>query len=370
MRISGAFILTLTAIACGTAIAPAAIKVEEQPDPVMRSFHLRNSSGMEVRLTNYGARIMSIVVPDRAGSMADVVLGYDSAQQYMNAVKRPYLGCTVGRYASRIGKGKFSIDGVEYTLIANNTGNHLHGGLVGFDKVVWEAEPVPDGVRFSYLAKDGEEGYPGNLSVEVTYTLTADNALRIDYRAATDKPTVVNLTNHSYFNLAGEGSPTMLDHLLTIHADEYLPVDAYNLPLGHTAMVAGTPLDFREAKPVGQDIDAQHEQIVRGHGYDHDFLVKGKANALNLAATLHDPASGRVMEVLTTEPVVHLYSGNFLIPQLVGKSGRPYHRRSGLCLETQHAADSPNRPEWPTTLLRPGDTMESTTVFKFGIKEE
>jgi aldose 1-epimerase len=361
---------TLSLFSLLLALPLQSANVVESIDQGFRMYTLTNKHGMEVGLANYGARITSIKVPDKNGEFADVVLGYDSIPQYINAIKRPYLGCTVGRYANRIGGGTFTIDGTEYTLATNNAPNHLHGGLVGFDKVVWSAKMVENGVRFRYLAKDGEEGYPGNMPVEVTYTLGDDNALRIDGRATTDKPTVINLTNHSYFNLAGEGSPSVLDHRLTIHAEHYLPVDEFNLVLGHKAKVAGTPLDFRQAKPVGEEINSEHEQVVRGHGYDHAFIIDGETDALKHAATLVDTGSGRIMKVHTTEPTVHLYSGNFLIPELVGKSGRPYYRRSALCLETQHAPDSPNHPEWPTTVLRPGETYSTTTIFEFLVAEE
>jgi len=328
-------------------------------------YTLKNQSGMEVRVASYGARVTSIKVPDRAGEFADVVLGYDAVESYKAAAKKPYLGSIVGRYGNRIAEGRFTIDGKEYQLARNNDPNHLHGGVVGFDKVEWESEPVKNGVRFSYLSKDGEEGYPGNLNVTVTYTLTDDNGLEIDYSAMTDKPTPINLTNHSYFNLAGEGTPSILDHELMIHADAYLPIDSTSIPLGSIDPVKDTPFDFRKPKRIGKDIGQEDEQLAHGLGYDHNFVLNRKGKELSLAATLFDPASGRFMEVLTEEPGLQCYTGNFLDGTLDGKSGRAYEHRSGICLEAQHFPDSPNRPAFPCTILRPGAVYKTRTVFRF-----
>lgn len=326
---------------------------------------LKNKNGMEVALASYGARIMGITVPDRDGNLADVVLGYDTGRAYKTAEDKPYLGATIGRYANRISEGTFSLDGEKYKLTCNNGLNHLHGGSVGFDKVNWKADKFKNGVQFSYVSKDGEEGYPGNLTITVTYTLTVDNALEIDYQATTDKATVVNLTNHSYFNLSGEGSPTVLNHELMIDADVFTPVNNTATPLKKSQRVAGTPFDFRKAKPVGRDIEQHHEQLVLGKGYDHNFILNKNQK---VAAELYDPASGRLMEVLTDEPGVQLYTANFLNNSLIGKSGRSYQKRSALCLETQHFPNSPNRPDFPSTILRPGEVYKSQTRYRFSVR--
>lgn len=334
-------------------------------------YTLQNSSGVTITATNYGATITSIVVPDRDGNMGDIALGYNSVESYINAVDKPYFGSVVGRYGNRIAKGTFSIEGEEYTLATNNGENHLHGGTIGFDKVVWDAKPIGDNtIEFSYLAKDMEEGYPGNVEVKVTYTLTDDNELRVDYHATTDKTTHVNVTQHTYFNLKGEGNGTILDHELMLNAKQYTPVDEGLIPTGDTPNVAGTPFDFTTAKPIGRDIDQDHQQLEIGLGYDHNWILDkgGKQGELTLAAVLSEPTTGRVVEVSTTEPGVQFYSGNFLDGRLKGKSGKTYEYRGGLCLETQHYPDSPNQPNFPSTLLKPGDEYQSTTVFKFSTK--
>ena len=333
-------------------------------------YTLRNEAGTVVKVTNYGATITSIIVADREGQLTDIVLGYDDVSHYTNGIKRPYFGATVGRYAGRIAKGQFSIDGNDYSLALNNMENHIHGGLFGFDKVVWESEIVgPRAVRFSYLAKDGEEGYPGNLSISVTYTLTEDSELRIDYVGTTDKTTPVNLTNHSYFNLKGEGEGHILDHELLVNAKGILHLDASLIPTGEIYPIEGTPFDFTSFKPIGDDIDAADELLNYGFGYDHDFIIEKVAgHDLALAATVYEPSSGRQMEVFTTEPAIHLYTGNFLDERLKGKSGKPYLRRGAFCLETQHYPDSPNQPAFPSTILEPGQTYRSTTLFKFSTR--
>jgi aldose 1-epimerase len=335
----------------------------------VREFAMKNSSGMKVRLTNYGAIVTAIEVPDRNGKLADVALGYNSLEGYVNAVDRPYFGAIVGRYGNRIAKGNFSLNGKEYTLAKNNGENHLHGGMMGFDKVIWNAKVTgPNTVEFSYLSKDGEEGYPGNLSVKVTYTLTDKNELRIDYLATTDKATPVNLTNHSYFNLSGEGSPTILDHQLMIAADAYTPVDKGLIPTGELRPVSGTAFDFRTAKPIGRDIGMKDQQLEYGLGYDHNWVLSKKTNGMTLAATLYEPKSGRFMEVFTEEPGVQFYCGNFLDGRLTGKSGKPYAYRSGLCLETQHYPDSPNQSGFPSTILNPGKEYKTVTLYKFSAR--
>ena len=337
----------------------------------IKEYALKNSNGMIVKITNYGATITSIVVPDRDGKMADVALGYNNVESYINAIDRPYFGAVVGRYGNRIAKGKFFIDGEEFTLNTNNGENHLHGGYMGFDKVVWTAEPVKNGVKFSYLAKDGEEGYPGNLKLSVTYTLTDANEIKMHYEATTDKATIVNVTNHTYFNLAGEGAATINDHILQINGSKTTPVDAGLIPTGEFADVTGTPFDFRAPKAIGQDVDADDQQIKYGPGYDHNWVLDRQGDGMELAAVLYEPKSGRVLEVITEEPCIQFYGGNFLGGNLIGKSGKAYGYRSGLCLETQHAPDSINHEGeagWPSVILRPGEKYDTTTIYKFSTK--
>jgi aldose 1-epimerase len=332
----------------------------------VESFTLRNAHGLEVRAITYGAIITSVRVPDRAGRLGDVVLGHDDLAGYL--AKPSYFGAVVGRYGNRIAKGRFTLDGKTYTLATNNGPNHLHGGIKGFDKVVWKAEPAATGaaVTFRYVSADGEEGYPGKLQAQVTYTLDDHDALTFDYRATTDKATPLNLTQHSYFNLAGAGSD-ILGHVLTLDADRFTPVDATLIPLGPLAPVAGTPLDFRKPTAIGARIDADDEQIRRGGGYDHNFVINRSGRGLVHAARVADPVSGRTMDVATTEPGVQFYSGNFLDGTVTGKGGVAYKRRSGLCLETQHYPDSPNQPSFPSSVLRPGQEYRSKTVLTFGV---
>jgi len=326
-------------------------------------YTLTNRSGMKVKITNYGGIIVSIETPDREGKPGDVVLGYDNLEGYLT--KNPFFGCLVGRYGNRIGKARFSLSGVEYKLAANNGQNHLHGGLKGFDKQVWQAKALEagNGIELKYLSKDGEEGYPGNLSVTVTYTLSDDNGLRIDYLATTDKETVLNLTNHSYFNLAGEGD--ILGHEMMIDADRFTPVDSELITTGELRPVAGTPLDFLKPTAIGARIDSTDQQVVFGKGYDHNFVLNHKAGEMGLAARVYDPKSGRQLEVLTTEPGVQFYTGNFLDGTITGKGGSVYQRRSGFCLETQHFPDSPNKQQFPSPVLKPGETYRTSTIFRF-----
>ena len=332
----------------------------------VRLFTLTNSSGMEVKITNYGGIVVSWMVPDRTGNPADVVLGYDTLKGYLG--KTPYFGSIVGRYGNRIAKGRFELDGREVKLATNNDENHLHGGIRGFDKVVWDAQSglgeMGPRLVLTYCSPDGEEGYPGNLSVKVTYTLTDKDELRIDYWATADKPTHVNLTNHSYFNLAGQGNGDILGHELTIYADRFTPVDKGLIPTGELRGVAGTPMDFLQPTTIGSRIEQKDQQIEVGGGYDHNFVLSGKGH-LKKAAHIYEPTSGRVLEVLTTEPGVQFYSGNFLDGTIVGKADKTYIQRYGFCLETQHFPDSPNQPQFPTTVLRPGKEYETTTVYRF-----
>ena len=343
------------------------VEVETAND--IQFFTLKNEKGMTVRVTNFGAIITSIVVPDRNGKMADVALGYNDIASYTNAVDKPYFGAIVGRYGNRIAKGKFSIDGEEYTLAINNPPNSLHGGVIGFDKVIWDAKANDEdnSVTLSYLAKDGEEGYPGNLNCSVTYRLTDDNAIEIDYLATTDKATPINLTQHTYFNLKGEGEGTILGHELMINAQRYTPVDATLIPTGKTPAVQGTPFDFTKPKPIGRDINADNEQLKFGGGFDHNWVLDkgGQTGEMTLAARVHEPTNGRVLEVMTTEPGIQFYCGNFLDGRLTGKSGKKYVHRGGFCLETQHYPDSPNQPAFPSTILKPGEEYETKTIFKF-----
>ncbi len=328
---------------------------------------LSNKNAMEAAIMNYGGIVVRLKTPDRNGKLEDIVLGMENLDGYLKG--HPYFGCIVGRYGNRIAKGRFVLNGVEYKLAKNNGENHLHGGIRGFDKAVWTArETGAAGVEMSYLSKDGEEGYPGNLAVKVTYTLTDDNELRIDYSATTDKDTVVNLTNHSYFNLAGQGEGDILAHELMLNADRFTPVDSGLIPTGELRSVKGTPLDFTKPTAIGARIGQDDEQLKLGGGYDHNFVLNSGGGRLALAARVHEPRTGRVMEVWTTEPGVQLYTGNFLDGTIRGKGGKVYQRRYGFCLETQHFPDSPNQPEFPTTVLKPGGRYESTTIFKFAAK--
>jgi aldose 1-epimerase len=326
-------------------------------------YTLTNSSGMQASILNYGGTITKLMVPDRNGKMGDVVLGFETFGGYMQK-KDPYIGALVGRYANRIANAKFTMDGKTYKLAPNNFGNSLHGGNVGFDKVIWNTEKIGDSsLKLTYQSKDGEEGYPGNLNIQVIYTLGADNSLKIDYTATTDQATPVNLTNHSYFNLSAGKDSTVLDHVLKLDADKYTPVNDQLIPTGQIANVKGTPLDFTTPKPIGKDMGS-----VKG-GFDHNWILNKRGTELQEAATVYDPGSGRYMEVLTTQPGIQFYSGNFLNGDLqLTKEGQIYIPHSGLCLETQHYPDSPNEPSFPNTILRPGETYRQTTVYKFSVK--
>lgn len=337
-------------------------------------FTLTNSSGAILEVTNYGGTIRRIVVPDQEGKMADVVLGFRTLAEYIK--DSPYFGCIIGRYGNRIANGEFSLDGVKYELAKNNApGNmpcHLHGGEVGFDKVLWSAIPATSkdaaSIKLTYRSADGEEGYPGNLNVDVTYTWTNENELRIEYKAVTDKATPVNLTQHTYFNLAGHDSGDILGHELMIKADKYTPVNAGLIPTGKLADVKGTPFDFLQPMTIGARVDANNEQIKYGGGYDHNWVLNKSSDGLELVGLLSDPVSGRSMEIWTSEPGLQFYSGNFLQGNLVGKSGKAYVHRGGLCLETQHFPDSPNKPDFPSTILKPGEEYNTTTVYHFKTK--
>lgn len=336
-----------------------------------RLFTLARADGLRADISDFGGTVVRLFAPDRDGRLEDVVLGCERVTP-----NTPYLGCIVGRVGNRIARGCFTLDGATYALAKNNAPAgrpcHLHGGQVGFDRRLWRATETqsPDGPRLSlsYRSPDGEEGYPGNLDVTVAYTLTADRGLRIDYSATTDHATPVNLTNHSYFNLAGEGAGSILDHVVEMPSTHYTPVDPGLIPTGQEASVEGTPFDFRRPQQIGARIDAAHEQILFGAGYDHNFIIHGPAGALNRAATVFEPQSGRVLEVLTTEPGMQFYTGNFLDGSFAGKRGHVYGRRHGFCLETQHYPDSPNQPQFPSVILRPGQVLRSTTIYRFSTK--
>jgi len=336
-------------------------------------FTLTNARGIEVRLTNYGGIITSLKTPDRSGRFDDIVLGYDGLSGYLHDT--PYFGAIVGRYGNRIALGRFTLDGTTYRLAVNNGPNSLHGGLRGFDKVVWNAEPFRNeggvGVALDYTSADMEEGYPGTLHARVTYTLTDDNRLIVDYQATSDKATPVNLTQHSYWNLAGDGSRDILAHELTINADSMTPVDSTLIPTGEISPVAGTPFDFRTPMPIGARIDQRRNAQIRyGGGYDHNFVLNrggAAADVLLRAARVAEPTTGRTLDVFTTEPGMQFYSGNFLDGSITGKAGHIYHYRYGLALETQHYPDSPNHPNFPSTILRPGQHYRTRTIFAFGV---
>ncbi len=384
-----AALMIAAAAACGTQAPEQAVPAAQAPPateqakgPLVSSerfgtmpggtavdaYILKNASGIEVKAIALGGIITSLKTPDRAGTLADIVLGFDRLDGYLK--DHPYFGAIIGRYGNRIGKAQFTLEGKVYTLAKNNGPNHLHGGLEGFDKVLWKTAAVPgqNAVTFTRTSPDGEEGYPGNLSVTVTYTLTDANELIVDYHATTDKPTPVNLTQHSYFNLAGDGSGDILGHELMINADRYTPVDDTLIPTGELAAVEGTPFDFRKPTAIGARITAGHPQLKAGGGYDHNWVLNRAGSGLQLAARVVEPKTGRTLEVSTEEPGMQFYSGNFLDGSITGKGGHVYAHRTGFCLETQHYPDSPNKPDFPSTILRPGQQYKTRTVFKFGVQ--
>lgn len=328
-------------------------------------YKLKNKNNVTAEFTNYGARLVSLVVPDKNGNNLDVVLGHDSVEGYAKPGES-FFGTTIGRYGNRIGKAKFTLNGKTYQLDANNGPNSLHGGREGFHTKVWDGvQKDSQTVVFTYLSKDGDAGYPGNLNAKVTFTLTDDNSLKIDYEATTDAPTVVNLTNHAYFNLNGAGSGTINDHELMINADNITPVDATLIPTGKMMKVEGTPFDFRKPTAIGSRIDTTNEQIKNGKGYDHNFVLNGADGSLKQVCTVKADKSGIVMDVLTDQPGLQFYGGNFLDGSEIGKGGKAYTHRTAFCLETQHYPDSPNQPSFPTTTLKPGETYKTTTIYKF-----
>jgi len=325
-------------------------------------YTIKNTQGSRVQIINYGAIVTSLIIPDRTGKPTDVVLGYDTLGGY--ETDAAYLGAVVGRYGNRICNGRFALDGHTYTLATNNPPNHLHGGPQGFHQVIWQAEPLDEkSLRLTHTSPDGHEGYPGTLTAQVTYTLTEDNALKIAYHATTDQTTIVNLTNHSYFNLTGSG--TILDHILTLNASHFTPVDNTLIPTGKIQSVQNTPFDFTHPTRIGERINAQDEQIQFGGGYDHNWVIDNWQKTSQHIATVHAPQSGLTMKVSTTEPGVQFYTGNFLDGTIVGKQGQTYNKRSGFCLETQHFPDSPNQPTFPTTQLTPDQTYQSETTYQF-----
>ena len=370
----------LFALACATSGPPAAasraasvarerfgVAPDGRPVDV---FTLVNSRGIRMRVLTYGGIIQTLETPDRAGKLDDVVLGFDDLQGYVKS--SPYFGAMVGRYGNRIARGRFTLDGQTYTLATNNGPNHLHGGIKGFDKVVWAAEPLQSdtavGLVLTHTSPDGDEGYPGTLRVKVTYTLTNRDELAIDAEAATDKPTIVNLTNHTYWNLAGDGTRDILGHVLQMESSAIVPVDSTLIPTGQLLPVAGTPFDFRTPTPVGARIGDPHVQIRYGGGYDHTFVLdRAGGAALSHAVRLAEPTTGRTLDIYTTEPGVQFYTGNFLDGSFAGKRGRVYLRRYGIALETHHYPDSPNQPSFPSVVLRPGETYRTRTVWRFGV---
>ncbi len=363
--------LGLLGLAGCTSTPPAAEHISREPFGKTKDgtevylFTLRNLKGAEARISNYGGLVVSLKMPDRDGKLGDVVLGYDHLADYIK--ETPYFGALIGRYGNRIARGKFTLDGQQYTLATNNYPNALHGGNQGFDKVVWEpmvlANPDGPALKLTYVSKDGEEGYPGTLSVTVIYTLTQDNGLKVDYTATTDKDTVVNLTQHSYFNLAGRGD--VLDHVVMIPADRFTPVDSTLIPTGELRSVDGTPFDFRTPTAIGARIKQDDEQLKFANGYDHNWVINKQPGQLTLMARVTEPTTGRVLEVFSTEPGLQFYSGNFLDGTLTGKGGWVYQFRNGFCMEPQHFPDSPNHPAFPSVVLKPGQVYRNTIIYKF-----
>lgn len=331
-------------------------------------YFLKNSNGLEMAVTNYGAKVVSLLVPDKNGDFEDIVLGFDNLDAYLNA-NEPYFGAAIGRYGNRIAKGKFTLNGKQYNLATNNSPNHLHGGKKGFNAQVWDAKQVDDHtIEFSRLSPDGEEGYPGNLKVKMVYTLSDSNEFKVSYAAETDQPTVINLTHHSFFNLHGAGKGSINDHVLMINADKYTPVDNTLIPTGKIDLVKGTPMDFSQPTEIGKRVEENFEQLKFGKGYDHNWVLKESRNAESPVATVWEPKSGRYMEVFTTEPGLQFYGGNFLDGKDKGKGDKPYDFRTAFCLETQHFPDSPNQPGFPSTVLNPGQNYQHTCTYKFSTK--
>ncbi|TMM57512.1 galactose mutarotase [Maribacter algarum] len=365
-------VVTSTTVALKTKISPKDFEGIVEGDSV-KLYVLTNKNGLEVTFTNYGQRVISLHVPDKNGKFEDVVLGYATLDEYLNS-PRSFFGSIVGRYGNRIANGSFSIGENTYSLAKNNNGNHLHGGDKGFESVVWKVDnATSNSIDFSRTSPDMEEGYPGNLDIKVSYALTDDNELKIKYQATTDKPTVVNLTHHSFFNLKGEGNGDINDHVLMINADGYTPVDDGLIPTGEIDKVADTPFDFTKPKTIGVDLEEDFEQLKMGNGYDHNFVLNDTPkndDGLVLCAKVLEPISGRTMEVFTDEPGVQFYGGNFMDGTTIGKSGKPYVFRGSFCLETQHFPDSPNKPDFPSTLLEPGEVYTSNCTYKFGVSAE
>jgi len=349
-------------------IDEAAFKTEHD-GKIMELFTLKNANGIIAQITNYGGKLVNLWTPDKNGDFGDIVTGYSTSAEYLKT-SEIYYGTLIGRYGNRIAKGQFTLNDSVYTLARNNMPNHLHGGVKGFNKVVWDAKKVDDQtLELAYLSVDGEEGYPGNLNVKVVYTLTNNNELKIEYWATTDKTTHVNLTHHSFFNLKGAGNGDINDHILTINADGFTPVDRTLIPTGEIAPVEGTPFDFRTPTIIGARIAEENQQLKYGGGYDHNWVVNKAETGLNYAAKVVDPTSGRTMEVLTNEPGIQFYGGNFMTGKDVGKGGKVYAYRGAFCLETQHFPDSPNQPQFPTTVLNPGEEYYSVCVYKFGVEK-
>ena len=369
-RLFFAFLSVILLSNCGTVKITKAPFGKTGDGQAVDLYTLSNPSGMKAKITNYGGIVTELHVPDKNGNNGDVVLGYDKLSSYIEA--SPYFGCITGRYANRIAKGRFTIDGTEYKLATNNGDNHLHGGVAGLDKKVWSAKEVKGvgraGIEFSYLGPDGEEGYPGNVHCKVTYWLTVQNEIEIQYEATTDKSTHLNLTHHSYFNLAGAGSGDILNHEVELFADKFVPTDASNIPLGELAPVKGTPFDFLTPHKIGARIGENNQQLKVGLGYDHNWVINSTGKGIELAARVTEEKSGRIMEVLTDQPGIQFYTGNFLDGSNVGKGGNVYKHRNAFCLETQKFPDSPNNPSYPSSLLEPGQTYRHVCIYRFSTK--